>query len=441
MRVLVRQRPEILLIASVLIFIIALVLRGTMRSAPVNVAVDTSGPAPAPVELSAKDTVAALQARLKSNPDDVNTYAQLGLALLQQVRETADPNLYNQAGQAFDEALKRDPQHVDALIGKGSLALSRHHFAEALKMGQQAQQLNRYRPAIYGIIGDAQNELGQYEAASNTVQTMVDMRPDLSSYSRASYVRELHGDTAGAIQAMRMAVQAGMPGTENALWTQYQLGNLYFNSGDLVQAEQTFDEALATRPDYIYALAGMARIRAAQGRTSEAIATYKTVVERLPLPQFVIELGELYESLGQTKDAQAQYDLVRAMEQLNESAGMNVDMEMALFDADHGADPAQTLNRARTAYAQRPSIYGADALAWALYQHGDYAEAQRYSTEALRLGTRDAALHFRAGMIANALGDHAAAKTQLHQALAINPSFSVRYAPQARALLAQLSAK
>lgn len=441
MRVFVRQRPEMLLIASVIVFIIALVLHGVMRSAPVNVAVDTSAPAPAPVELSAKDTVAALQARLKNNPDDVNAYAQLGLALLQRVRETADPNLYNQAGQAFDEALKRDPQHVNALIGKGSLALSRHLFAEALKVGQQAQQLSPYRAPIYGIIGDAQNELGQYEAASDTVQKMVDTRPDLSSYSRASYVRELHGDTEGAIQAMDMALQAGMPGTENALWTQYQLGTLYFNSGNLTHAEQVYGEALATKPDYVYALAGMARLRAEQGRTAEAIAAYKIVVERLPLPQFVIELGELYESLGQMSDAQAQYDLVHVMERLNESAGMNVDMEMALFDADHGADPTQTLQRARTAYAQRPSIYGANALAWALYKHGDYAEAQRYSQEALRLGTRDASLYFRAGMISNALGDHATAKQYLQQALTINPYFSFIYAPQARALLEQLSAK
>ncbi len=438
MRVLVRQRPEILLIASVIVFIVVLGIRATMNSAPVNVAIDTSGPAPAPVALSSKDTVANLQARLKQNPEDTNAYAQLGLALLQRVRETADPALYTQADQAFDAALKRDPKLVDALIGKGSLALSRHHFAEALQLGQQALSLNPRRPVIYGIIGDAQNELGQYNAASDSIQKMVDMRPDLSSYSRASYVRELHGDTNGAITAMQMAVQAGMPGTENALWTQYQLGTLYFNSGDLAHAEQTYSEALATKPDYVYAQAGMARIRAAQGRTDEAIAAYKSVVERLPLPQFVIELGELYEATGHVSDAKTQYDLVRAMQQLNESAGMNVDMEMALFDADHGTDPAETLQRARTAYAQRPSIYGADALAWALYQHGDYTEAQRYSQEALRLGTRDAALHFRAGMIANALGDRATAREHLQQALAINPYFSVMYAPQARALLAQL---
>jgi tetratricopeptide (TPR) repeat protein len=213
---------------------------------------------------------------------------------------------------------------------------------------------------------------------------------------------------------------------------------LYFNSGDLQRAEQTYQAALQTRPDYVYASAGVARVRAAQGRYDEAIADYKKIVRTLPLPEFVIALGELYEVSGQPAEAQKQYDLVRAMQQLNAAAGMDVDLELAFFNADHGADPAQALQQARAAYARRPSIYGADTLAWALYQHGDYAEARRYSQEALRLGTRDAGLHYRAGMIAYALSDRAGAREQLRLALAINPHFSVRYAERAKQLLAEL---
>jgi len=152
----------------------------------------------------------------------------------------------------------------------------------------------------------------------------------------------------------------------------------------------------------------------------------------------VIALGELYESSGRPADAKRQYDLVRAMQQLNASAGVDVDVELSLFDADHGADPAATVERARAAYARRPSIYAADALAWALYAAGDYTAARSYSQEALHLGTRDATLHYRAGMIAYALGDTIMARAELEQALAINPYFSVRHAPTARAVLEKL---
>jgi tetratricopeptide (TPR) repeat protein len=385
------------------------------------------------------DRVVNLQDHLRLNPEDTTAYGQLGLALLQRARESGDASFYSQAEQALAEALKRDPQQFEAILGRGSLALARHDFTEALRWGEQALALNPYRGQVYGIIGDAQVELGQYEAAAKTIQKMVDTRPELASYSRVSYQRELHGDTAGAITAMQMAVDSGLATAEGTLWVQTQLGHLYFNSGDLAQAEQTYRHALQLRPNYVYAQAGLAHVRAAQGRYKEAIKLYQKIGEQLPLPEFVIALGELYEVNGQPAKAEQQYDLVRAIQQLNTSAGMNVDMEMALFNADHGTDPAQALPQARAAYTARPSIYGADTLAWALYRAGNYAEAQHYSQEAQRLGTRDAMLHYHAGMIAYALEDSAVARKHLQQAIAINPYFSVRYASQAQALLAKLN--
>jgi tetratricopeptide (TPR) repeat protein len=427
-----------MLLASLLIFATLLTIRALLDRPAGSVAVDTAAPAPAPIERSDEGAIGKLQDRIRRNPEDTPAYAQLGLALLQRVRETADPTLYPRAEAAFAEALKRDPQQFDALLGEGSLALSRHQFADALRWGERASALNPYNAPAYGIIGDARTELGQYEAAAATIQKMVDTRPDLNSYSRVSYMRELHGDSAGAIQAMQQAVEAGGQLSEATLWTQVQLGHLYFNRGDLTNAEQTYMAALEARPDYVYALAGIARVRAAQGRYDEAIGAYQEIVKRLPLPEFVIALGDIYDATGRPAEAKRQYDLVRAMQQLNASAGVDVDMELSLFDADHGADPAATVDRARAAYTRRPSIYGADALGWALYHAGDYAEARRYSQEAMRLGTRDAVLYYRAGMIAYALNDHATARADLEQALAINPFFSVPYAPTARATLEKL---
>ncbi|HSH78978.1 MAG TPA: tetratricopeptide repeat protein, partial [Herpetosiphonaceae bacterium] len=221
-------------------------------------------------------------------------------------------------------------------------------------------------------------------------------------------------------------------------WAAVQLGHLYFNSGDLRRAEVAYRQVLEIQPDYVYALAGIARVQAARGEVQAAIDAYRTIAERLPLPEFVIALGELYEVAEQQDEAKRQYDLVHVLQQLNAEAGVDVDLELALFDVDHGAAPAEALARARAAYAQRPTVYAADVLAWALYHTEQYAEARRYSEEALRLGTRDAAFHYHAGMIAHALEDRDGARRHLKEALAINPAFSLRHAPQARALLAQL---
>jgi tetratricopeptide (TPR) repeat protein len=384
--------------------------------------------APAFVQLSAdlstEETITQLRAALEAYPESPAIYAQLGLALLQRVRETADPSLYAQAETAFQEALSQDPQQLQALIGQGMLALSRHDFQNALEWGREARALDAYSDEALGVIVDAQVELGRYPEAVESAQAMVNLRPGLASYSRIPYLREIHGDPEGAIEAMREAVEVGERGSEARAWTQVQLGHLYFNNGNWEQAAEEYRQVLQSLPDYPYALAGLARIETANGRYQQAIEQYEAVVDRLPLPEFVIALGELYEVTGQEEAAEAQYDLVRAIQQLNAGAGMDVDLELALFDANHG-DPALALEKARAAYERRPTIYAAEILAWALYKNGDYEQAGRFMQAALRLGTRDALMHFHAGKIAEALGDGAGAGEHFAMALAINPAFSV----------------
>ncbi len=401
-------------------------------------------PPPAVIEESAASTATKLRAQLANAPDNPQLTAQLGLVLLQQVRETGDASLYNLAEQAFTQALALDANQIDALVGQGALALARHDFETALDWAERARAINPFRAAIVGIQVDALVELSRYEEAIVTAQEMVDLRPDLQSYSRVSYVRELHGDVDGAVEAMTAAVQAGGPGAEGTAWTTVQLGHLYFNQGDLRAAANTYRAAAQQRPGYAYAEAGLAKVEASRGRTRRAIERYEAIIERLPLPEFVIALGELYEARGDLDLARQQYALVDAMQQMNADAGMNVDMELALFNADRlsdgqmGLDAEQVVQQARAAYAARPTVYAADVLAWALYRAGHADEAWPYSQESLSLGTQDAQLHYHAGAIALARGDQEAAREHLQTVLEINPYFSELHAPQAKAMLASI---
>jgi tetratricopeptide (TPR) repeat protein len=264
---------------------------------------------------------------------------------------------------------------------------------------------------------------------------MTDIRPDLASFARVSYLRELTGDVPGAVQAMGQAAEAGSTRAENVAWTQAQLGNLAFNAGDLAGAKAKYDASLYTVDDYVYGIAGLGRVAAAEGDFATAIQHYRDAIQRMPLPEFVIALGEVYEAAGQPSEAAAQYELVQAMIRLYAENGVDTDVELALFLADHGSDPAAAVEKARAGFEKRPSIKGADVLAWALYQAGNYDEARIYSQQALHLGTRDATMLYHAGMIAAALGDDATATDLLTQALSINPAFSPLYAPLARTTL------
>ena len=382
--------------------------------------------------------IQSLQAKLRSHPEDWPAYNQLGLAYLQKARESGDPTYYQKTEAALNKALSHQPDDYVSVSASGALALARHQFHTALELGQKARQLNPDRSYAYGVIADAQIELGQYREAVQTLQAMVDLRPDMSSYSRISYIRELYGDIDGATDMMQRAVDSGTSNLESTAWVRTQLGNLYFNTGNVDQAAVEYEQTLQDRPNYVYAIAGLGRVQAAEGHTDEAIKLFERAVATMPMPEFVIILGDLYETTGRQAQADQQYKLVGTIEKLYRANGVDMDMEIALFDADHDINLEETLALAQKAYANRPSIHGADALAWALYKTGNYTEAQKYSQEALKLGTKDALKLFHAGMIALKLGDKTQAREYLEQALTINPHFSILYAEEAQKTLETL---
>ncbi|MEO5886532.1 MAG: tetratricopeptide repeat protein [Anaerolineales bacterium] len=393
------------------------------------------------ISASIDDQIQTLQGLIRDNPDDWQSYSQLALAYLQKARETGDPSYYQKVDEALNKTIEQHSDDYLTVSAMGALALARHQFHAALEWGERARQLNPDRTYAYGVIADAQIELGQYSEAVETLQTMVNLRPDMSSYSRISYIRELNGDTEGALEMMQSAVDAGVTNAENTAWTRTQLGHLYFNSGNIDQAELEYVRTLNDRPGYVYALAGLGRVRAAQGKTDEAIDLLTEATNVMPLPEFVITLGDIYQANGQPDAAQQQYNLVGAIEQLFKANGTDMDMEIALFNADQDKELTSTVELARKAYANRPSIHAADVLAWALYKTGEYDEAKIYSDEALQLGTKDALKFFHAGMIAYRLDENAQAQEYLQQAIEINPHFSILYSNEALQTLDLLQAQ
>jgi tetratricopeptide (TPR) repeat protein len=375
--------------------------------------------------------VASLQSTLAANASDEHSWALLGLAYQQRARETGDPAYYGKSAGALERARTLDPTDYLVYSGLGSLALSRHRFAQALAYGRRAHALSPSTARNYGVLGDAEIELGRYRAAFHDFDTMNKLRPSLSSYARISYGRELLGHTAAAIRAMKLAVDAATDTAEPNAWTHVQLGKLSFNHGRLAAAGREFRTANAIFPNYAYGLDALALEEAARGHTRQAIALERRAVSLIPLPQYVGALGDLYRVSGWAGAARREYSLISAIERLLRANGVRVDLEVALFDVDHGIRLPHALELARTGERGRPSIDGDDVLAWALAHNGRCGEALHYSRLALRLGTHDALKFFHRGMIERCLGRLTESRTWLRRALALNPHFSLLWAPVA----------
>jgi tetratricopeptide (TPR) repeat protein len=360
---------------------------------------------------------------------------QLAGAYLQKARETGDPGFYSRADGLLRAALARTPGDPDALVASAGLALSRHDFRRALALAQRARAARPAALAAYPALVDALVELGRFPAAERTLQRLVDAKPGLAGYARVSYLRELHGDLDGAVAAMRRAIGAGGPTRESVAAVQSLLGTLQLARGRAAAAAAAHRSALAALPGHPAAEAGLARVAAARGDLPGAIRRWRTLAERLPLPEYVIGLGEAQLAAGREGAGRRELELIGAERQLA-AGGVNVDAELAVFEADHGS-PDRALMLARRAWRAAPGLRAADARGWALTRSGRPEGGLRWAHRALMLGSRDAIFRYHAGIAARAAGRPVEARRQLRVAFDHGLGGWPWQAAQARAALAQ----
>ena len=355
-------------------------------------------------------------------------------------RETGDPAYNTRADEAARRAIAADPGRFTAMDVLGTLSLTRHRFAEALAWSRRSLAVAPGRVAPIAVAADAQIELGRYAQGFEAVQRRLELRPDLPSYSRSSYARELRGDRPGAIRLMTLAVGAGALGSPDRAFAQVQLGLLRFGQGDLDGAEHEMRAALAERPDDAPANAGLGRVLAARGQLEPAAQLYSRAIDLLPLPEYPAALADIHRALGRPGAVRDDLALVQAMQDLLAANGSNLDLDISLIRADAGRPTAEDIAFARRGREGRPGVIGDQVLGWVLTRAGRCAEGDRYATRSLRLGTQDALMLFHAGMAASCAGRPDVARERLARALELNPAFSVRWAPVARRELGRLSA-
>ncbi len=383
------------------------------------------------------DAIAVAQQRLERLPGDYRTWAELGSTYVEQARATADPSYYPKAEGALQESLALRPDGNDtALTGMGALANARHDFLAAADLARQALAVNSYSARAYGVLSDALIQLGDYPGATAAVEDMLALRPGIASFTRASYDFELHGDIANARSALEQALPFALdPGTEAFII--YYLGQLAFTTGDLDEAEAQFAVGLEKAPSDPLLILGQARVDAAQGDVEAAIRGFQNGVNRRPLPEYFIEYGQYLESLGRMEEAQQQFAVVETVRALFRANGVFDDLSTALFAADHG-DPETAVSAAQAEYERRQNIDSADAMAWALYSAGRYAEALTYAVQATSIGGTIAPFVYHRGMIELALGLRTEARASLTLALETNPYFSPLHQDDAEQALAAL---
>ena len=386
--------------------------------------------------------IAFFEDRVAETKDSLS-YNRLTNLYLQRVRETGDVSDVRRAELSATKSLEAAPGDYAGLVNMALVRIAQHDFESAAALASQAHAIIPTRADALAILGDAQMAVGKYDEASENYRIYLEKAPGFAAFSRQATLAEIRGNLPLAEQFWQAAIDADRADApENSAWARVQLGNLLTTTNRLREAKSEFETALKVYPGYNFAQAGLAQVSAAQGDNpsaeGRAIDLYTQATARVPLPQFIIALGDVYQRAGKTSEAQREFALAAAFDQLFVANGIRNDLTLIAFSLDHGGDIPEALERARAAYAERPSLAAVDVYAWALFRAGKYDEAAARSAEALRLGTQDPTFLFHAGMIERARGHSATAQLLLQQAFDLNPNFSVQHAAELRATLQSL---
>jgi tetratricopeptide (TPR) repeat protein len=396
---------------------------------------------PVPGATSATDRgIAKWIGKVRENGLDDKSWVNLGDSLMQKPRETADFHYYGYAEQAYQQALAHNPKNADALTGMAWVTSDRHQFDQSVNWANQAVALNPQNNMAYGLLGDADVELGHYNDAYAHYQKMLDIRPDTSSYSRGAHLLYLTGNSRKATWLMAKAIKTGAPYAENTAWCSTQLALMLMNQGAVIPAEQVLQDAIKSTPDNFRVLAAMGMVQAAKRNYPAAIMYYKKSLAIAPELTSTAALGDLYAVTGNKAEADRQYAQVEALHKQNTDISIHDHMQMAQFYADHDRNLVQAMQFAEE-HKLTKNVNEADTLAWCYYKNGMQAQAKAAITTALAQNTSDARIFFHAGMIYAKDGNRISAGKFLSQALSVNPNFSPVFAKTAADTLKELGSR
>jgi tetratricopeptide (TPR) repeat protein len=372
------------------------------------------------------------RAAARARPERAEVWIDLGRAWLRQAQSSGDAGYALNAQACADVALQLAPEHPTALALLAGVKLDAHEFARARELAEAALARDAEDAEALGTLSDAALELGDVAAATQAAQRLMDLDPGLPAYARASYLRWLYGQEGAAIELARHAIDAaGDPNEREArAWMLVQAAQLFWHRADVEGAELGYRMALGVQPSHSPALLGLGRAAASRGDWRAAADAFRRALDARPGVEAAALLGDALERMGDVAGAAQSY--VRA-----EQLGRSDPRSLSYFYSVRGRQPQLALALARRERETRGDIYTEDALAWALYRNGEFADAALHSQRALGLGTRDAQLLYHRGAIQLALGERTAGRALIERALQQNPHFDPTGAAEARRLLEQ----
>ncbi|HEX8163974.1 MAG TPA: tetratricopeptide repeat protein [Pyrinomonadaceae bacterium] len=353
---------------------------------------------------------------------DVERATRYVYGLYQRASLKGDLGELERAGEAVERALARAANPADLYFLKASLDFKLHRLAGVRRCLDASPEL-RASPQGRALQADLDFQEGRYEEARAGYESLAREEPTWDNLARLAHLRAKFGDIA---EAERLYAEAEDELTAKEMrhfcWLELQLGELDMSRGRFEEARAHYERARRAYSGYWMVEEHTAELLGALGRFEEAAALYRKVLSRLPRPEFMQALGELFESAGRPEEAGPWFE--RALGEYLGAArrgGVHYYHHLADFYSDVREDGPEAVRWARSDLELRENFSTQAALAWALYRDGQFAEAAEMMRRSLSSGVHEARLFSEAAAVYRATGEEAEAEKYSRMAAEINP--------------------
>ena len=301
-----------------------------------------SSPAVVLDRFTAKDRAANIPEFVPLRPDsiakireeflDAYSFLRAGMAN----ERTGD---YPGAIRAYRRGLESEPKNPELLNSLGFSLFQLGRSEEAIETLEAAVEVDPTHWKAHNNLALASVDLGELELAEAHYRESLALEPQPAIYNDLGFVLERLGMPDDAQEMYR----ASLALTPEASRTHYNLAASLARSGDDVEAEKHFAQALSLSPSF-QAHIGMAVILRRRGQTEEAIRHLRDAIRIEPSESVAYEqLGDLFRDQGRFKEAAEQY---RQANRLKPSVGIRQKLDSTLAEGSpqvrSGADVRPT---------------------------------------------------------------------------------------------------
>jgi len=220
---------------------------------------------------------------LELAPDRPIAYIKLGQLRVSEKR-------YTEADTYFRQALRRDPNSIDAVKGIVGIDLAKNRPADALQFLEEQIAHNPNSPALYLVEGQLQLERKQSVLAEAALSRAIELDPSsVAALVLLAQTQVSLGKTELAIAHYQKAIELS---PREPRWY-VAVGSLYEKSGEWLRARDSYQKALAIEPEDALASNSLAYLYLEHnGDVTLALSLAQTARKGLPrLPNAADTLG------------------------------------------------------------------------------------------------------------------------------------------------------